>query len=304
MNTSTTSQGIHAKGVTNLEYNTARKYYDLIKPGIVYSNAMTAAAGFLLASQGHVNLGLLLTLLAGNALIIASACVFNNYLDRNIDAKMKRTKNRATASGNISAFSVNLYGFILGVAGFAILTRTNLLTFLIGIAAFIGYVVLYGIAKRKTVHGTLVGTAPGAASLAAGYTAVTNRLDLGVLLLFLIMVFWQMAHFYSIAIFRLSEYKKAQLPVMPAVKGVKLTKLLIIFYIFAFIIAAVDLSFFGYAGLSYLVVMSALGLYWLFKAINGLKERATVRWARSMFFFSLITLLAFSIMISLDSFLP
>jgi protoheme IX farnesyltransferase len=304
MSSQPSNQAIRAGNFAGWNLSAISKYYELTKPGIVYSNAMTAAAGFLLASKGHVRFGLLLTLLAGTGLIIASACVFNNYIDRGIDSKMSRTKKRATASGKISALWVNIYATILGLAGFIVLSQTNLLTFLIGVAAFISYVILYGLAKRKTVHGTLVGTLPGSASLVAGYTAATNRLDIAALLLFLIMLTWQMAHFYSIAIFRLKDYKKAGLPVMPAVKGVKLTKLQIVFYIFAFIIASVDLSFFGYAGVSYLIVVPGLGVYWLFRAINGFKARSDTKWARSMFGFSLIALLAFSIMISLDSFLP
>jgi protoheme IX farnesyltransferase len=281
-----------------------QKYYYLTKPGIVYSNAMTAAAGFLLASNGHVNFWNLLILIFGTSLIIASACVFNNYIDRGIDAKMARTKKRATASGKISALAVNLYGAALGILGFAILTQTNLITFVIGVAAFISYVAIYGYAKRKTMHGTLVGTIPGSASLIAGYTAATNRLDLAVLLLFLIMLTWQMAHFYSIAILRLKDYKNAGIPVMPVVKGIRFTKLQIIAYVFVFIIATIDLSFFGYTGLSFLFVMSGLGMYWLFKAIDGFKARSDTKWARGMFGFSLIVLLAFSAMISLNSFLP
>jgi len=280
------------------------EYYKLTKPGIVYSNVMTAAAGFLLASGRHLKFGLFLALLVGNALIIASACVFNNYIDRRIDSKMVRTKKRATVSGTIGTFGVIFYGTVLGLAGFIMLTKTNWLTFWIGAAAFFSYVVLYGIAKRKTVHGTLIGTAPGAASLVAGYTAAAGKLDLATLLLFLIMLFWQMAHFYAIAIFRLADYKKAGVPVMPAVKGVRLTQFLIVFYIFAYIVALVDLSFFGYTGITYLVVMSGIGLYWLFKAINGFNVRATVKWAKQMFGFSLIALLAFSILLALNSFLP
>jgi protoheme IX farnesyltransferase len=300
----TSNPAISLARLKTLDTSEVNKYYRLTKPGIVYSNAMTAAAGFLFASDGHVKLWNLLILLFGTSLIIASACVFNNYIDRGIDAKMKRTKKRATANGKISALSVNIYATILGVLGFAVLAHTNLTTFLIGVLAFFSYVVLYGIAKRKTIHGTLVGTIPGAASLVAGYTAVSGRLDLATLLLFLIMLTWQMAHFYSIAIFRLKDYKSAGLPVMPVVKGVKSTKLQIIAYIFVFIIVTIDLSFFGYTGLSFLFVMSGLGMYWLFKAIDGFKVRSDTKWARDMFGYSLIVLLVLSVMVSLNSFLP
>jgi protoheme IX farnesyltransferase len=113
-----------------------------------------------------------------------------------------------------------------------------------------------------------------------------------------------MAHFYSIAIFRLKDYQNAGIPVMPAARGIRFTKLQIIAYIFVFIIAVIDLSFFGYTGLSFLFVISGLGIYWLFKAIDGFKVRSDTKWARGMFGFSLIVLLALSVMISLNSFLP
>jgi protoheme IX farnesyltransferase len=299
-----TTPAIRLSRIKTPDAKVISKYYQLTKPGIVYSNATTAAAGFLFAADGHMKFWRLIYLLAGNMLIIASACVFNNYIDRGIDAKMKRTKMRATASGKISAFAVNLYAALLGIFGFLILTKTNWQTFSIGVVAFFGYVVLYGWAKRKSIHGTLVGTLPGAASLVAGYTAASNRLDLGAFLLFIIMVFWQMAHFYSIAIFRLADYKKAGLPVMPVVKGVKITKLQIMLYVFAFVIATVDLSFFGYSSLSFLVIVSGLGIYWLFKAIDGFKIKSDIKWARGMFGFSLVILLVMSLMLALNSYLP
>jgi protoheme IX farnesyltransferase len=281
-----------------------KTYYQLTKPGIVYSNVMTAAAGFLLASNGHLNFTLLIYLLAGTALIIASACVFNNYIDRGIDAKMARTKKRAIASGEISARSALTYATILGFLGFVILSNTNWLTVAIGFGAIFSYVVLYGIAKRKTVHGTLVGTVPGGASLVAGYTAVSGKLDAEALILFLIMVAWQMPHFYSIAMYRLKDYKAAEIPVNPIVRGMKNTKFQIICYIFAFLLACSALSVFGYAGLTYRVVMIVVGTYWLWKGVRGINVHDDSKWARGMFGFSLITLLVFSAMISLNSWLP
>jgi protoheme IX farnesyltransferase len=281
-----------------------KKYYQLTKPGIVYSNVMTAAAGYLFASKWHINFGLFLYLIFGTAFIIASACVFNNYIDRNIDAKMSRTKKRITASGKISSKAVNLYGLILGLIGFILLTQTNTLTFLIGVVAFFGYVVLYGIAKRKTVHGTLVGTIPGGASLVAGYAAAISNLSLAALLLFLIMLSWQMAHFYSIAIFRLEDYKAASIPVMPAVKGVKTTKIQIIIYVVLFTFATISLTLFQYTGLVFLIVMASLGLYWLYNGINNFRTKDDIKWARGMFGVSLIVLLIFSAALSFGTVLP
>jgi protoheme IX farnesyltransferase len=165
-------------------------------------------------------------------------------------------------------------------------------------------VVLYGFAKRKSVHGTLVGTLPGSASLVAGYTAVTGKLDVGALLLFLIMVAWQMAHFYSIALYRQKDYKNAGIPVLPVVKGAKRTKLEILLYTFLFVIFVTLLSVNRYSGLVFLLVMAPLGLYWLWRGLQGFNVKKDDKWGRQMFGFSLIVLLTLSVMLSFGSVLP
>lgn len=285
--------------------NTLQKYYQLTKPGIIYGNLITASAGFLLASKGDIGLMLLFETLAGISLVIASACVFNNYIDRGIDEKMARTKKRALVTHTISPRAAIFYSLLLGCIGFFILARfTNLLTVLLGLVAYINYIAAYAYAKRRSVHGTLVGSISGAIPPVAGYTAVTNDLDGAALILFLIMVFWQMPHFYSIGIYRLKDYRAAGLPILPVKKGIKSTKLQIMLYIFVFVLACVALSVFGYTGLSYLVVVASLGLFWLWEAVKGFNARSNSQWARQMFFYSLVITLATSIMLSLNSVLP
>ena len=95
-----------------------KTYYTLTKPGIIYGNVLTGIAGFFIASQGKISLGLLSAFIVGLALVIASACVLNNIIDRNIDKKMKRTKQRALAIGDISVRSAAIYCTVLGVLGF------------------------------------------------------------------------------------------------------------------------------------------------------------------------------------------
>src|SRR3954464_10710331 len=98
-----------------------KAYYYLTKPGIIQANVMTAAAGFLFASTHHIDFGLLLATLAGTALIIASACVFNNYIDRDIDKKMSRTQKRATVTGEISKRNTLFFATTLGILGIIVL---------------------------------------------------------------------------------------------------------------------------------------------------------------------------------------
>jgi protoheme IX farnesyltransferase len=236
---------------------------------------------------------------------MASACVINNYTDRYIDAKMERTKKRALVTGEIGPRSALLYAAILGILGFGSLAIwTNWLTVLIGLIGIIDYVILYAYFKRTSVHGTLVGTISGATPPVAGYCAVSGRFDLGALLLFLVLVFWQMAHFYAIAMFRAKDYKAAGIPVLPVVKGMRATKIQIVAYIVAFILATLLLPVYGFTGYIYSVVVVSIGLLWLRVAIIGFNAKDDIVWARKVFKYSLIALLGFSIMVSLANILP
>jgi len=282
-----------------------KEYYELTKPGIVYGNALAVIAGFLLASRGHVNLLLFGATLVGVSFVIASACVFNNYIDRDIDKKMSRTKKRALASGLISGNAALVYATVLGVFGFSLLALyTNALTVWLALFATAMYVIVYGIAKRRSPFGTVVGSVSGAMPPVIGYVAVMNSLDLGALLLFIILTLWQMPHFYAIAMYRHEEYAAAGIPVLPVKRGMRAAKRQIIAYIVSFIIAATLLNIFHYTGITYGVVMLALGGTWLAKGLKGLHHNDDVVWARGMFFFSLIVLTVFCVLLSVDVLLP
>lgn len=260
-------------------------------------------AGFLLASKYvGFDFWLLLLTLLGVSLVIGSACVFNNVIDRDIDVYMARTKQRALVKKTISPTNALVYGALLGLVGFALLAvYTNMLTVIVGVVGFVDYVVLYGISKRRSVHGTLVGSISGATPILAGYTAVADKFDGAALWLFLAMVFWQMPHFYAIAIRRLKEYKATRLPLLPIKKGIQTTKINIVIYTFAFVISAMFLTLLGYAGWAFLIVMLTVGIYWLKLSLQGFWEKNDQHWAKRMFLFSLVVLLVFSISLILDS---
>ncbi len=281
-----------------------RTYYSLTKPGIIFGNVLSAGAGFLLASKFHIDVRLFAATIGGMALVIASACVYNNYIDQGIDKKMARTKKRALVSGEISARSALTYATVLCALGFATLLYTNTLVVVIGVVAFIDYVVLYGIAKRRSVHGTIVGSVSGAAPVIAGYVAVTNRFDWGALLLFFILTFWQMPHFYAIAMYRFKDYEAAGLPVLPVKKGTRVTKVQILLYVLGFIAANILLVERGYVGYSYLVIMVLLGLWWLWRGMQGFRTQDNTAWGRGMFRFSLVVMLGLCAMLSVGSILP
>lgn len=256
-----------------------------------------------MVSNASINFNLLLSLVIGVGFVIASACVLNNYFDRNIDAKMDRTKSRALVTGSISNRDAIIYAANLGIIGFLTLGWfTNWLTVLVGLVGYFDYVVLYGWAKRRSTYGTIVGSISGSASLVAGYVAATDSLDSTAVLLFLIMVFWQMAHFHSIALRRIDDYRAAGIPVLPSVKNQNQTKFIIKMYIVGFAMTSTSLFILGGVGYIYLLSMLVLSWMWLWKAqmeyVDG------TEWARVMFKFSLIVLVAFCLLLSFNTILP
>lgn len=281
-------------------------YYRLVKPGVLYGNVLTAAAGFFLASKGSVDWWLFAATIIGTTLVIASACALNNYLDRDIDSLMERTKTRPSVTGAVSGRRAVIFAAVLSILGMVVLYFwVNLLVVGIGLAGFVVYVWLYGaFSKRRSIHGTLVGSVSGAAPILAGYVAVTNVIDLGAVLVFAILFVWQMPEFYSIAIYRRDEYKKAKVPVISVVKGIRHTKGQIMFYLVAFTIFVAALAAYGYAGYTYFAVMMALCAYWLWLGVKSLRSRNDGYWSRRVFRHSLVVLLIFSLLVSVEAWLP
>ena len=279
-----------------------KRYYLLTKPGIVYANLFTAAAGFFLASKGAMHVLLFLNTLAGICLLIAGACVVNNYTDIVIDAKMDRTKSRALVIKSIPTAHALIFAAMLTLIGsFLLIHFVNSLTFLLGFTAVLDYVVLYAWGKRHTIHGTLIGTLAGALPPVAGYTAAANRLDVWSLLLFLFLVFWQMPHFYAIAIYRLKDYRAAKLPVLPAIKGLAATKKQMLFYSLLTMCTLFLFPLTRAAGITFFIGMGIPTSYWVLFIAKGFKVQESELWSKKVFLFSLIIIILFSVLIPLDS---
>ncbi len=272
----------------------------------MYGNLITTIAGFLFAADGHIDLGLFLATAIGTGLVISSACVINNYLDQDIDAKMERTKSRPLITGEVSQTGAVVYGATLGILGLAMLIAwTNRWVVGVGIFGFVTYVWLYGaLGKRKSVHGTLVGSLSGAAPILAGYVAVQPGLDAAAVILFLIIFFWQMPEFYSISIYRKVEYAKAGIPVSSVVRGVDATKRQIFVYTVLTVASMMGLAATPLASLSYLVVVLVFGAYWLQLTAEGLVTENNDVWAHRNFHFALWVLVIFCLIISLNPFVP
>lgn len=218
-----------------------KQYLQVTKPGIIFGNLISVVGGFLLASKGNIDYPLFLATLVGVSLVVASGCVFNNYIDRDIDKKMERTKNRVLVKGLIQPKISLVYATLLGIAGGALLYfAANALSMWLALAGFIIYVGVYSLyMKRNSVYGTLIGSLSGAAPPVIGYCAVSNEFDAGALILLLIFSLWQMPHSYAIAIFRFKDYQAANIPVLPVVKGISVAKNHITLYILAFMVAKI-----------------------------------------------------------------
>lgn len=269
-----------------------KTYYLLTKPGIIMGNLITTVAGFCLASRGNFNPELFLATLVGLGCVIASACVFNNYIDRESDKKMTRTQNRALAIGLIAEKKALIFAIILGLVGFTVLLiYTNLIASCTAAVAFIVYVALYSFWKYRTSFATLVGSVSGAMPPVIGYTAVSDRIDSGACLLFLILVLWQMPHFFSIALYRKQDYVAANIPVLPVKSGNQKTKIQMFLYILFFILVSLMLIPLKDLGVSYIYTVSLLGAAWLLLGLLGFKTENDTRWARQMFRLSLVVII-------------
>jgi heme o synthase len=283
-----------------------KKYILVTKPGIIFGNLVTAAGGFLLASKGHIDISVLMSTIAGISLVVASGCVFNNCIDRNLDRKMARTRNRILARGLMSPKAAVFYASLLGAAGIALLrAATNMLCVAIVLAGLVIYVAVYSLyLKRSSVYSTLIGSLAGAAPPLAGYCAAGNRFDMGALIIFSIFSLWQMPHCYAIAIYRFKDYAAAGIPVLPVNRGMPSAKKHIVAYILAFMASTLMLTVGGYTGYSYLAVAAAMGLSWLYMALAGFKKSDERVWAKKLFIFSILTIAVLSVMMAADFTVP
>ena len=190
---------------------TWKDFITLTKPGILRSNLIAAFAGFWVASQWDIHIGKMILTLLGTMLVMASACVYNNYYDRELDMKMERTRKRTLPAGRIKPAVVLWYAFILGVLGLAdLFIFSGVMAGIFGVIGMFVYGVVYTMwLKRTSTWSTSVGAISGAMPPVIGYVAVTGTVDMGAVLLFAMLFLWQPPHFWAIAIRRVEEYRVA-----------------------------------------------------------------------------------------------
>lgn len=214
---------------------------------------------------------------------------------------MNRTKNRALAKGLISGQKAILFASLLGSLGILILLYyTNGLATLIALFGFFVYVVLYSMWKGRTIYGTAIGSIAGAVPPVVGYCAVSHQFDMGAVILFTMLVLWQMPHFFAIAIVHFEDYAAASISVFPVIKGMRQTKLHMMLYTIGFLIAATLLATFKFAGQLYFFAALILGLAWILLSLLGFKNKNDKLWAKQMFRLSLIIITILCLVIPIE----
>lgn len=279
----------------------------LMKIGIVNSNILTTFTGIWLAIQlnGLDILDALPTAIItiiGSSLIIAGSCVINNYIDRDIDPHMERTKNRPTVTGNIKPSITISIGILLLIVGFTFMAFTTLMAV---VYAFIGaftYIVLYTLwTKRNYTLNTVVGSISGAAPPLIGWAAIDANLHFIAWMLFLIMFIWQPPHFLALAMRRSEEYRKAGIPMLPVVYGFEMTKRQVMIWV----LCLLPLPFYMQdLGLPFIIFATILNIGWVVLGIYCYKQKDDQKFSKLMFIYSInyLTLLFMSMIVFTISF--
>ena len=206
------------------KHSVLRDYVMLSKPSITRMCLIMTAGGMWLAPQSIDRLAAVCAML-GTAFTVAAANALNMWWERDIDGLMKRTADRPLPTGRMAPESAFRFGLIMGFIGCGILLAgTNLLTASLGLFAILSYVLVYTPMKRKTASSVFVGAIPGAMPPLMGWTATSNNLDAPGLILFAILLVWQIPHFLAISIFRQEEYERAGIVVAPTAWGMGWTK--------------------------------------------------------------------------------
>ena len=276
----------------------------MCKPRVVLLMLLCTLVGMSLATDGmalwEIPWRILVFGNLGVALVAGSAAALNHLVDANIDARMTRTRHRPVAEGRITTPEAILFIGITASTGISLLTLlVNPLTAWLNLASWFGYGVIYTVyLKRATPQNIVIGGLFGAAPPLFGWTAVTNSIDGGGLLLVLIIFAWTPPHFWSLAISRLEDYRQVGIPMLPVTHGVTYTKLHILLYTIILIIISVLPYLTGMSNLLYLLVALALGagfLYWSLVMLLGTHPAAPLATFRYSILYLLLLFLALMI---------
>ena len=288
--------------MSELVYSSAswRDFLELTKPRVVLLMLLCALVGMLVATPVMPSLDLIACTLLGIALVAASAAVVNHIADSEIDLRMARTRERPIAERRVHPFVAASFGALLGICGmFVLLFLVNPLTAWLNFASWIGYGLIYTLyLKRATSQNIVIGGLFGAAPPLFGWTAVTNSIELGGLILVLIIFLWTPPHFWALALDRRQDYEKVNIPMLPITHGDEHTRKQILYYTLALWAVSLAPTFIGMNGWFYFGSAFVLGALFTALAIALLRKRNHA--ARSMFRYSIVYLALLFLALFLD----
>ncbi|MCR9163419.1 MAG: heme o synthase [Nannocystaceae bacterium] len=277
----------------------------LTKPSITRMCLLMAAGGMALAPHAAAGESTswftIVSTFLGIALAVGGANAFNMWWERNTDGLMSRTKRRPLPAGRIRPAAAFKFAAALSLASIVVLAvGANLLTAALAGLSILSYVAVYTPLKYKTPAALIIGAVPGAAPPLLGWTAVTGSIDPPALVLFFILLVWQLPHFIAIALYRKQEYARAGIKVVPLVRGDAVAKIQAVAWAMVLVPLSLLLVPIGGAGAIYWVCAALLGAAFLGWSFTGLDNDAGVKWARNYFLASLVYLPALTVALVAD----
>jgi heme o synthase len=291
---------IHAQRSFDASRVNPRDLLALTKPAVTRMCLLTTLGGLLLA-PASVSLRLALATIVGTGLAVAGANAFNMWWERDLDRKMSRTRRRPLPAGRMAPSTAVRFAWVCSVLSVIVLwVGTNALTAFLAAGAIASYVLVYTPLKVRTPAALVVGAVPGAVPPLLGWTAVTGTIDAPAVILFLVLLVWQIPHFIAIALYRKQEYARAGIRVVPLVRGDAIAKIHAVGWTMILVPLSLMLAPMGVAGGLYLASALILGMIFLGWSFTGLDNAAGARWARGYFFASLVYLPALTLALVLD----
>ena len=281
-----------------------RQYWVLTKPRVTQLAVFCAIIGMFLATPGMVPWPILIGGSIGIWLLAGAAFAVNCLIEQAVDAKMRRTAWRPSATGEITPLQIVFFSCGLGGAGMVVLWfYTNPLTMWLTFATFVGYAVIYTwYLKPATPQNIVIGGLSGAMPPALGWVAVTNQLSAEAWLLVLIIFVWTPPHFWALALYRREDYVQAGLPMLPVTHGEKFTLLNILLYTLILLAASILPYIYGMSGIFYLVsaiILSGIFIYYAIRLYQNYSDQL----ARKTFKYSISYLALLFAAILIDHYL-
>lgn len=281
-----------------------RQYWVLTKPRVTQLAVFCAIIGMFLATPGMVPWSILIGGSIGIWLLAGAAFAVNCLIEQAVDAKMRRTAWRPSATGEITPLQIVIFSCGLGGAGMVVLWfYTNPLTMWLTFATFVGYAVIYTwFLKPATPQNIVIGGLSGAMPPALGWVAVTNQLSAEAWLLVLIIFVWTPPHFWALALYRREDYVQAGLPMLPVTHGEKFTLLNILLYTLILLAASILPYIYGMSGIFYLVsaiILSGIFIYYAIRLYQNYSDQL----ARKTFKYSISYLALLFAAILIDHYL-